>query len=161
VYSAMLALLYAVVAGYYVAGAATLSDEFGAGEAVHVTGAPLTHAIVSVAAAVCALVTTIGVALLPRLPRRRPVLVIRATVGTARVVREFAQSVAIGLAASRDAPGYEPRPQVRVLLLGGLTGVLMSGAALVLGFGVDHPPPGVPDRPAGVTGSPSPSRSPR
>jgi hypothetical protein len=161
VYSVMLVLLYTAVAGYYVAGAVALSGEFGAGEAVHVTGAPRTHAILAVAAAVCALVTTVGVALLPRLPRRRPVLVVRGSVGTVRVVREFVQSIAIGVTPSRDVPGYEPRPQVRVLLLGGLTGVLMSGAALVLGFGVDHPAPSVPDRPAGITGSPSPSRSSR
>ncbi|MFI5915107.1 hypothetical protein [Dactylosporangium sp. NPDC051541] len=161
VYSAMLVVLYAAVAGFSVAGAAALSRALGTGGPVHPTAAPRTFAIVSVLAVVCALVATVGTALLPRLPRRRPVLVVRAATGAGRAVRDLGQSIAMGLAPRRDVPGYEPWPQLRVLLAAGLAGALMCGGALVLGFGVDPPPVAVPGTPAGPGGSPQPSRSTR
>ncbi|WP_433223074.1 hypothetical protein ACQP00_25165 [Dactylosporangium sp. CS-047395] len=136
VYSAMLALLYAAVAAYSLAGSSALSGALEAGGQVHPTGAPRTFALVCVAAAGCATVATVGTAMLPRLPRRRPVLVVRAAKGTWRAVHDVGQSIAAGL-----TPG---RPEFRLLLVGGLIGVLMCGGALVLGFGTDQPAVDVP-----------------
>ncbi|WP_433064874.1 hypothetical protein [Dactylosporangium sp. CS-033363] len=136
VYSALLALLYVAIAVFSVAGSGALSGTFKPGDQVYPTGVPRTFALVCVAAAVCAIVSTVGTAMLPRLPRRRPVLVVRAAKGARRAVHEFGQSVAVGL-----SPG---RPEFRILLVGGLLGALMCGGALVLGFGTGHPPVDVP-----------------
>ncbi|MFC4047846.1 hypothetical protein ACFO1B_56455 [Dactylosporangium siamense] len=155
VYSAMLVLLYAAVAVFYFALARQMAEAFPATSAIHATGTPRTVAMLCAAAAVCALVATIGAALLPKLRRTKRILVLRAPGAAWRAVRDFARSITIGLTPTRDPPGYETRPQFRVLLLCGALGAALCSGALVLTFGVEHPPPAIPGLPT------APPRSPR